>query len=119
MYSYTWKKYLPVIRLFLKKAITTEQTISLNRTDFERTTKMRKPACSFSVEIVRARFSNLNQSVVAKDFLEVLMEDPTTKALLLQNNYMISFSSDFTLTIANCTPLPEAEELVKEEEPVI
>jgi hypothetical protein len=116
MYSYTWKKYLPVIRLFIKRASATEQVLSLNRTDFERTTKTRKPACSFHVEIIRGRFSNVNQSLPAKNLLDVLMEDPLTKALLRQHHYAISLNSDFKLSITNCTPPPEVEELVEENE---
>jgi hypothetical protein len=109
MYSYTWKKYLPVIRILLKRAADTEQTVTLNRTDFERTTKLRKPACSFAVEIVKGRLSAINQSVPAKDLLGILHEDEVAKSLLRQHHYTISLNSDFLLSIKNITPAPEVE----------
>lgn len=110
MYTYTWKKYLPVIRILLKRATDTEQTVTLNRTDFERTTKLRKPACSFAVEIVKGRLNAINQSVPAKDLLGILHEDEVTKSLLRKHHYTISLNSDFLLSIKNITPPPEEEE---------
>lgn len=110
MYTYTWKKYLPVIRLLLKRSADTEQTVTLNRTDFEKTTKLRKPACSFSVEIVRGRLNAINQSVPAKDLLGILQEDEAARLLLRQHHYAISFNSDFLLSIKNITPPVVAEE---------
>ncbi len=106
MYTYTWKKYLPVIRLLLKRSATAEQTVSLNRTDFEKTTKLRKPACSFSVEIVKGRLTTINnQSVPAKDLIEILQEDEIAKTLMRQNQYAVSLNSDFILSIKNITPV--------------
>ncbi len=114
MYTYTWKKYLPVIRLLLKRSATAEQTVSLNRTDFEKTTKLRKPACSFSVEIVKGRLTTINnQSVPARDLVEILQEDDITKNLIRQYQYAISLNSDFLLSIKNITPV--AEELQEAE----
>jgi len=111
MYAYTWKKYLPVIRILLKRSADTEQTFNLNHTDFERTTKLRKPACSFAVEIVRGRLNAINnQSVPAKDLVGILQEDEAVKALLRQHHYAISLNSDFLLSIKNITPPPEIVE---------
>ncbi|MDZ4810647.1 MAG: hypothetical protein SGI96_20610 [Bacteroidota bacterium] len=111
MYTYTWKKYLPVIRLLLKRSADADQTVSLNRTDFEKTTKLRKPTCSFSVEIVKGRLNTFNnQSVPAKDLVEILQEDEITRTLLRQYQYAISLSSDFLLSIKNITPVATLQE---------
>jgi len=107
MYTYTWKKYLPVIRLLLKKSAAGEQILSLNRTDFEKTTKLRKPTCSFSMELLRGRLLILNPPVPAKDLLEILMQDSSTQALLRKYHYTISLNSDFQLKINNLTPQEE------------
>jgi|APDOM4702015191_1054821.scaffolds.fasta_scaffold208253_1 hypothetical protein len=107
MYTYTWKKYLPVIRLLLKKSAAGEQILSLNRTDFEKTTKLRKPTCSFSMELIRGRLLILNPPVPAKDLLEILMQDSITQALLRKYHYTISLNSDFQLKINNLTPQEE------------
>lgn len=106
MHTYTWKKYLPVIRLLIKKSATTEQTVTLNRTDFE-TNKLRKPSVSFSVEIVNGKMRTLNASAHAKDLLLILTQDSSTDALLRKRHFTISLNSDFQLTIKDVTPVPE------------
>ncbi len=47
MFSQTWKKYLPLLTMFLKKSANGPQTIQLNQTDFERALGGRKLKLSF------------------------------------------------------------------------
>ncbi|MGZ8541260.1 MAG: hypothetical protein ACXWV6_11465 [Chitinophagaceae bacterium] len=108
MYTHIWNKYLPVIRILLKKSAAEEQKMGLNRTDFEKGNRTRKPACSFNIELEKGRFVTLSQSVPAKDLVAALMVDDVSKALLKQNNYNISLNSDLLLCITNKTPV-EAE----------
>lgn len=107
MYTHVWSKYLPVIRILLKKSATAEQKMGLNRTDFEKGNRARKPSCSFNVELVKGRFSMISQSAPAKELVEVLMDDEIAKGLLRQNHYKISLNSDLQLTIINTTPAVE------------
>lgn len=116
MYTYTWKKYLPVIRILLKKSADAEQTVNLNRIDFERTTKLRKPVVTFNVEVIKGRLNPINKSVPARDLIEILQEDETTRSLMRQNQYNISLNGDFLLSIKNITPPEEPAEVVEEEE---
>ena len=104
IYTYTWKKYLPVIRILLKKATEKEQTINLNRTDFERSTKLRKPAVTFNVDVIKGRLNPINKSVPARDLIETLQEDETTRTLMRQYHYTISLNAEFVLSIKNITP---------------
>lgn len=108
MYTHIWNKYLPVIKILLKKSVAGEQKMGLNRTDFEKGNKTRKPACSFNVELTNGRFNTISQSAAAKDLVTVLLEDEIAKPLLRQNHYKISLNSDFQLTITNTTPVAEA-----------
>lgn len=108
MYTHIWNKYLPVIRILLKKSAAAEQKMGLNRTDFEKGNRTRKPACSFNIELVKGRFVTLSQSVPAKDLVAALMVDDVSKALLKQNNYIISLNSDLLLSITNNTPVEVA-----------
>jgi hypothetical protein len=110
MYTFTWKKYLPVIRLLLKRSAAGEQTVKLDRIDFEKGSKIRKPLCSFNVEIVRGRLGYSNQSVPARDLLEILQGDETSRNLLRDNQYAVSLSSDFQLVIRNITPVEASGE---------
>src|SRR3569832_104545 len=105
MYTYTWKKYLPVIRILLKRSATAEQTITLNRTDFEKNSKLRKPNCSFSVEIAKGRIAGVNPPVPARDLLVILQEDEALKDLLRQHRFAISLTNDFSFTIKDITPV--------------
>ena len=109
MYTQIWNKYLPVIRILLKRSATAEQKLGLNRTDFEKGNRTRKPACSFNIQLVKGRFGTISQSAPAKDLVAALLEDEVTKSLLRQNNYTISLNSDFQLSITNSTPPAETE----------
>jgi hypothetical protein len=108
MYTTTWNKYLPVIRILLKRAVTAEQKMDLSRIDFESGgSRTRKLACSFSIDLEKGRFIKLSQSVAAKSLLAVLLEDDVAKALLLQNQYHIALNAGFQLSIKNANP-PQA-----------
>jgi hypothetical protein len=101
MYTYTWKKYLPVIRLLLKRSATTEQTMSLNRIDFEKINRTRKPVVTFSFEIADGKLRQLNLPVVAKDLIEILMQDDVAKNLLRQNHYLMGLDTNLQLSVKN------------------
>ncbi len=107
MYTHIWNKYLPVIKILLKKSVAGEQKMGLNRTDFEKGNRTRKPACSFNIELTNGRFNTISQSAAAKDLVTVLLEDEVAKPLLRKNHYKISLNSDFQLSIANTTPVEE------------
>lgn len=110
MYTSTWKKYLPVIKLLLKRSASGEQMLKLNRTDFEKSNRTRKPACSFSIELTKGKLNTLTQSVPAKDLLEIIGQDDVAKTLLRQQNYAISLDSDLVLKIRNTSPAELAQE---------
>lgn len=107
MYTITWKKYLPVIRLLLKKSVQGEQKMTLNRTDFERTSRLRKPVCAFDIEVINGRLNRLNPAAQVKSLMEVLTQDVATLPLLRKKHYAITLSSDFQLSIRNNTPVEE------------
>lgn len=106
-YTQVWNKYLPVIRILLKRSAAAEQLLGLNRTDFEKGNRGRKPSCSFNIELVNGHFRTISQSAPAKELVAALMEDQVTKSLLRQNTYAISLNSDFQLKIKNNSPESE------------
>ncbi len=121
MYIITWKKYLPVIRLLLKKSAQGEQKMTLNRTDFERTSRIRKPVCSFDIEVINGRLNRINPAAQVKSLMEVLTQDEVANQLLRKKHYAITLSSDFQLSIKNNTPVEEtvpAVEVPIQPEPV-
>lgn len=108
MFSQTWKKYLPVITILLKRAATGPQTLSMNNTDFERAAAGRKIKYSFThLYLTNARINTeVKHSPLAKELSVLLQEDEGIKKLLMGQSLEFSMSNDFVLTIKNNTPAP-------------
>lgn len=104
MYTHIWHKYLPVIKILLKKSAVAEQKLGLNRTDFEKGSRSGKPSCSFSIIMDKGRLSTHNPPASARELVNLLQEDATTKILLKQNHYKISLNTDLQLRISNISP---------------
>lgn len=111
MFSQTWKKYLPVIAILLKRSAAGPQTLSMNNTDFERAAAGRKIKYSFThLQLTNARINTeVKHSPLAKELSVLLQEDEGIKKLLTGQSLEFSMSNDFVLTIKNNT-VP-AEEL--------
>jgi hypothetical protein len=107
MHTYTWKKYLPIIRILLKRSATGEQVFTVNRIDFEKAGHSRKNPCSFNMEFSQGKTSQLYITGPAKELSDVLLEDETAKALLVNNKYQVTFTSNFELKIKNISNLEE------------
>jgi hypothetical protein len=105
MHTHAWKKYLPVIRILLKRSVSSEQAINLDRIDFERVAKSHKPLCSFSIELNKGRLSPLGPPVAGKDLVDLLMDDSVSRDLIRQNHFGISLNSKFHLLIKNLNPI--------------
>jgi hypothetical protein len=104
MYILTWNKYLPVIKILLKRAIAEDQSLALNSTDFQKTAVVKKTGFSFSIQFSNGRATNLiGASLPAKDLASVLMEDTTVKELLTKKDFHINMDAKFRLGI-KCIP---------------
>lgn len=100
MYTQIWNKYLPVIRILLKRSGTTEQFFQLNVSDFEKPGQVRKTGYKFNLHFNKGRADNLiHSSAIAKDLAHILLEDEGVKGLLVQNDYDISMNSKYELNI--------------------
>jgi hypothetical protein len=99
-YLTTWKRYLPVIRLHLKKSLNEEQQFKLNIQDFESAGDRGKSGYIFSITIENGKvINNVGGSAVARDLFEVLKSDEAVKAILQDKNVKISVGKAFMLTI--------------------
>src|ERR1700759_2018806 len=95
-----WDKYLPAIKILLKKAATAEQMLGMNRTDFERAAGIKKSGYRFAINFINGKADRLfNGNDIAKAFIMVLASDNTVQALLTENDYTFSFSSKYQLQI--------------------
>jgi hypothetical protein len=112
MYTHIWLKYLPIIRILLKKTTTGEQNLDLNRSDFERAGVARKAGYKFTIEFKNGKVGNvISTSQLAVDLAAVMLEDSTIKNLLVTNNYEVSLNTRFQMNFKNCTVKTEVAEL--------
>lgn len=110
MYTHIWLKYLPIIKILMKRSANAEQTLDLNRIDFERAGTGRKAGYKFTIEFTNGRVGNvISSSQLAVDLAAVLQQDEVIKGLLSANNYKVSFNTRFQLHIINLTPKPKEE----------
>ena len=120
MYTQVWTKYLPIIRILLKRSATEEQSLDMNRIDFERAGSGRKAGYKFTIEFRKGRVSNLiSSSPLASNLAAVLLQDPVVKDLFQKIDYDISLNTRFQLHIKNLSTeqgvLQEAEHGPSEE----
>jgi len=110
MYTHIWQKYLPIIKILLKRSAVSEQILDLNRIDFERAGSGRKAGYKFNIEFSKGRVTNvISGSPLAADLAAVIQQDGIMKTLLSDNDYQISLNTKFQLSIKNCTPQQVAE----------
>lgn len=112
MFSQAWNKYLPVIKILMKRSSGEIQTLDMNRSDFERAAGGRKTKLNFSIVLHRGRVQNISVTPppVARELVSILQEDSTTLPLLRQSNFEISMNAAFQLTIKNTTPADQDPE---------
>lgn len=114
MYTQVWAKYLPIIKILLKKSITADQELALNRIDFEKLGIARKAGYKFTISFEEGKAGNTIGGIqLARDLATVLLENNDTKYLFKHNTYEVTLTTKFVLQIINKTknpvPLPTAE----------
>lgn len=109
MFFQAWNKYLAIIKILMKRSPSGDQTLDMNKTDFERAAGGRKAKFTFNVLLHKGRIQNVTSpSPVAKDLATLLQEDEMTRILVRQFDYQFSMNASFQLTIKNMTPATEA-----------
>ncbi len=105
MYNHIWKKYLPIVKILMKKSATEDQVLDLNRVDFERAGTGRKAGYKFTIEFTDGKVGNvISGSTLAMHLASVILEDDAAKQILQDNNYEVSLNTKFQLSIKNVTP---------------
>ena len=102
MYNHIWKKYLPIIKILLKKSLAEEQVLTLNRIDFERAGTGRKAGYKFKIEFTDGKVGNvISGSALAMQLAQVIMEDDSVKEILNEHIFQVSLNTRFQLIIKN------------------
>lgn len=105
MYVHVWNKYLPIIKILMKRSAAGDQTLDLNRIDFERAGSGRKAGYKFTIELIQGRVSNIiSGSPLASDLATVLLNDSAARQILGVNDINISLNTKFQLSIVNRQP---------------
>ena len=116
MFEQTWKKYLPVIVILLKRSVNGEQLLHMNNTDFQRAAGGRKIKFSFyDLQLNDGRLSNSSgPSTFANEFAMVLQTNELTRTLEKNQQFEFSMNNQFQLVIKNITAAtePKEEELI-------
>ena len=117
MYNHIWKKYLPIIKILMKKSASEDQVLDLNRVDFERAGTGRKAGYKFTIEFTDGKVGNvISGSALAMHLASVIMEDDNAKQILKENNYEVSLNTKFQLFIKNVTPADESKSAANKSE---
>jgi len=113
MYNNVWAKYLPIIRIVMKRSLAAEQILALNAPDFERVGMKRKSGYKFSFSLKDGKLKNVIIDLpLASSLASVLLEDRAVSDLIQSNEFYISLSPEYELTIRHI-PHPEAEAVGK------
>lgn len=114
MYTNVWNKYLPIIRILLKKTAAADQTLDLNLPDFERAGIARKSGYKFNIVFSKGRVDNvIISSPLASNLAQVLLGDPVIKELFMKNDYHVGMNTKFQM---NFKCIAQAQEEVAAEE---
>jgi len=102
MYVHVWNKYLPIIKILMKKSFSDDQTLNLNRIDFEKAGSGRKAGYKFTIEFSQGRVVNvISGSALASDLASTLLNDPAARQILASGDIDISLNTKFQLSIVN------------------
>ena len=100
MYKRIWEKYVPVVKILMKKSDSEPQVLGLNKLDFERAGN-RKTGYRFTIEFVDGKVGNIiSDSPLAVELAHQLMEDEAIMELMKEKNFSVSLSTKYQLTIA-------------------
>jgi hypothetical protein len=109
MFVQTWRKYLPVIILLMKRSGKGEQVLDMNHTDFERAAGGKKIKMTFSdLQLDNGRLNfHAKHAALAKDLSLLLQENEQSRMLIRDKLFQFSMNSSFQLIIRNNTPIKE------------
>ena len=108
MYTNIWSKYLPIIRIVMKRSLAAEEILTLNAPDFERAGMKRKSGYKFSFNLKAGKLKNVIIDLpLASSLAAVLIEDKAVNDLIQTNEFYIALGPKYELTIRHI-PQPVA-----------
>jgi hypothetical protein len=94
-----WTKYLPAIRILLKKAVTEEQQITLSKIELQSVDNRKNVNFSFSLEISNGKVeNNISVPAMGKDLFQVLNGDMLVRNFMRDKKVSIQMSRSSSVT---------------------
>jgi len=94
-----WTKYLPAIRIMLKKALNEEQQITLSKMELQSVDNRKNVNFSFDLEISNGKIENsMGVPPMGKDLFSVLNGDPLVRNFMADKKISIQMSRASLLT---------------------
>lgn len=102
MQTTIWHKYVPIIKILMKRAASEDQTLELNKTDFEKSGLAKKAGNKFKISFQDGRIADLlHTNEAALELANVMMDNEAVSHLIQENNYEIGLTTKLVLTIKN------------------
>lgn len=109
-----WTKYLPVIRILLKKSIVEEQQVTVGKLELQIIDNRKNANYSFNLEINKGKSENtIGSSAIGKDLFAILNQDAIVKSFMSENNITIKMTRSAQLTM-KATPTVPVESAIAE-----
>lgn len=100
MYTHIWKKYLPVIKILLKRAKEEEQVLNLNKIDFEKAMMVKKSGLKFNIVFHNGKVENvISASPLAVNLAQLLLEEDDTREIVENDDFELKMSNKLQLTV--------------------
>jgi hypothetical protein len=100
MFLSLWTKYLPVIRIVLKKTMTEEQLLPLNKLEFQSIDNRKNANHSFNIEIINGKVQNsVGSASIGKDFFNVINNDNSINQFISNKTVWFSMGKNYQLTL--------------------
>jgi hypothetical protein len=115
-FFHTWVKYMPIIRILLKRSLKEDQKLEMNSIDFVRAAGGRKVKFDFSFSLLNGRLETLElPTPLGRDLIDALNEDKVSSQFVKTNRLQFSMNKNFELVIKNTTPTAEPQEVAQPE----
>src|SRR5258708_4921926 len=99
-YLALWTKYLPAIRILLKKAVTEQQQMSVGKLELQSIDTRKNVNFSFNMEINHGKVENsLAVHALGKDLFNVMNGDSVVRTFMRDKNIVIEMTKATMLSI--------------------
>ncbi len=116
VYVQLWRKYIPVIRLLLKKTLAgTDQKLLLYKHEFEKTGAKNKLGYIFSLEVVNGKpINKSDKTAVAADLLTVINETEGVASMLKEQSVKFSVGRSCEMSLQKVAVVEKVAAVVAE-----